>query len=187
MKCTYVSSLKTFVLFWTRSLKSIFSFFIQKFVKTLVFVGKKSQNLFEIAGVEIAENFLTGHKFTNLLSWPNIKSILWPWFTLREKFWFFSFLDRRKMSFPYLKGKLALLEKASKWNYLFLKKHQKLFTSQIFCLCKCSIYSHFMFELKKQYHINGIQNSYNDKTYNTTIASFTGLFLTVVRFNLLEW
>ena len=42
------------------------------------------------------------------------------------------------MAFPYLNEKLALLEKTSKWNQLFLKKYQKLFISQIFFFVSAS-------------------------------------------------
>ena len=64
-----------------------------------------------MTGVEIREKFLTRHKFTNWL-----KSVLWPWFTARGKFWLFNILDCWKMAFPHLKGKLTLLAKTSKWN-----------------------------------------------------------------------
>ena len=61
--------------------------------------------------VEIRENVLTRQTFPNLL-----KSVPWAEFDPRAKLWLFILLDCRKMSFLYLKGKLTLLEKTSKWN-----------------------------------------------------------------------
>ena len=50
-------------------------------------------------GVEIRENVLTGHQFTNLL-----KSVI-PF--RHDCFWRFSLLDQQEMAFPHLKGKVT--------------------------------------------------------------------------------
>ena len=100
-------------------------------------------------GVEIMENFLTGHNFTKL---P--KSI--------------------SMTMVHM---------------LFTVVH---FT--YFCLCVCSVYSHFEFKLKKEYLIYGIQNSKYKKykktkyKYKKSIRKLNNptakSFLSVFRFNL---
>ena len=76
------------------------------YVFSLLLFSKKETRFQNRAGVEIKEFFLTGHKFTNLL-----RSVSWTWFTWMWKFWLFSPQDHHKMAFPYLKGKLNLLEK----------------------------------------------------------------------------
>ena len=93
---------------------------------------------------KIRENFFTRHKFTKLL-----KSILWPWFMLRAKFWVFNVLDSWKMAFPHLKGKLTVLEKNIKMKLTLLRKVSKIVHFTDFFLCRCSMYSHFEFEWKK--------------------------------------
>ena len=99
--------------------------------------------LWASTGVEIREFFSTGHKFTNLL-----RSVSWTWFTRMGKFWLFSPQDHHKMAFPYLKGKLNLLERKIK-KKLTLKNASKVAHFTYFFLHECSMYSYFEFELKK--------------------------------------
>ena len=102
----------------------------------------------------------------------------------------FSLLNHWKMAFPYLNEKLALLEKTSKWNQLFLKKYQKLFISLIFFLVSASCAAILSSNWKKK-TIIPYQRYPKFKQWkyfnNPTTTSLAVLFLTVVRFNLLEW
>ena len=118
-----------------------------------------------LPGVEIRENVLTGHKFTNLLK----SGPLW---------------DVTMISFCALKK-----EANSSWKYikrkLTLKKYQKLFTLQnfFFVLVACTaILSSNWKSNNTTFSVFKIQ-----PMRKRTTSSFSGLFLTVVRFNLLEW
>ena len=90
---------------------------------------KKFTEIAPSAGVEIRENVLTKHKFTNLLMTRHHDS---------GKPWVFSFLDHWKISFLHLKGNLNL-EKTWKWKELFFLKSIK----------SCLLHSFFGFELTK--------------------------------------
>ena len=102
----------------------------------------------------------------------------------------FSLLNHWKMAFPYLNEKLALLEKTSKWNQLFLKKYQKLFISLIFFFVSapCAAILSSNWKKKNNNTISTISKIQTMKILNNpTTTSLAVLFLTVVRFNLLEW
>ena len=177
--------------------------------QTLEKCSKMSKNvctklvLHVFTGVEIRKKVLTGHKFTNLL-----KSIWWPWFTPRGKFCLFSLPDRWKMAFPHLKRKKKLKLhgpflwmrfnclkaratsrrqlafsscKNIKMKLTLLKKYQKLFTSHIFFFVSTAILS----SNNNILTVSEIQTM--RKINNPTTNPFAGLFLIVVKFNLLEW
>ena len=90
-----------------------------------------------MTGVEIRENILTRHKFSNL---PNsVFPLGMTMVQVKGETLTFSFLDRQKMGFLHLKqGKLTLLEKIN--NSL---KVSKVVHFTYFFLCTCSMYSHF--------------------------------------------
>ena len=105
-----------------------------------------------------------------------------------QKFWLLSILHHWKMAFLHLKGKLTLLEKTSKWNWLFFKKYQKLFASQISSSCVQHVQPFWVQNWKKNntiFTVSEIQTM--RKLNNPTTTTITGFFLVVFRFNLLEW
>ena len=91
------------------------------------------------------------------------------------------------MAFPHLKGKLTVLEKNIKMKLTLLRKVSKIVHFTDFFLCRCSMYSHFEFEWKNNntmLMVSKIQTV--SKLINPITTLFAALFLTVVRFNLLE-
>ena len=102
----------------------------------------------------------------------------------------FSLLNHWKMAFPYLNEKLALLEKTSKWNQLFLKSIKSCSFHWFFSLWVHHVQL-FWVQTEKKKNNNTISTISKIQTMkilnNPTTTSLAVLFLTVVRFNLLEW
>ena len=123
-------------------------------------------------GVEVRGNFLTGHKFTNLLKSVSPCRLL----------------DRGKVAFPHSKGKLTLLEKNIKFKLTLIKKGQKMYTSHIFFFVRGACTAILSLSWKNNntiFTVSGIQTI--RKLNNPTTILFAGLILIVVRFNLLRW
>ena len=135
--CTFVPAGLT-VCFMQQGIK-----FTEGLTRFIWFLPVRWFGITRTAGAEIRKNFMTGHKFT--LSTKSAKVSIY----VRRDFFNSSFLDHREMAFQHLNRKVTLLEKTTKWNKLFFKKHQMLFTSQNFFLLACGVYSHFEFKLKK--------------------------------------
>ena len=91
------------------------------------------------------------------------------------------------LTFSALKREINFCIENIKLKLTFFKKHQILFTSQIFLLCECSTYSHFQFKFKKNNTILKVSKIQSMRKLNDpTTTLLAGLFLTVVRFNLIE-
>ena len=89
------------------------------------------------------------------------------------------------MAFLYLKRKLTLLEKTSKENELLLKSIKSCSIHILFSSCVQHAQPFYVRIEKIIFTVFKIQVMRNRNNLATT--SFAGLFLTIVRFNLLEW
>ena len=131
--------------------------------------------LIVITGVKTREIFLTRHKFTKLL--------------IVSKFWLFSLLDLQEMAFLH-----------EKWSSLFLKKLPNEINSSLKSRSTISHSLHIFFFVHAPCTTISSSNWKNNNTIlmvskihttrklnNPTTTLFTGLFLTILRYNLLEW
>ena len=97
-----------------------------------------------------------------------------------RKFLIFSLLDRRE-------GNLSWKKKHQNETNWSLKKYKKLFISKILSLVRavCTSILSTNWKNNTTFTVSTIQTM--KKLNNPTTTSFAGLFLIVVRFNLLEW